>query len=89
MPTLPQDRIELVLMSDQAAPAHLWIQANSDYARRVEFDKERSVRLLGGAALFFIVMLYFFPAATVMLSLMGLIILFPMALVGMAGYHRG
>ena len=84
----PKDRIELVLASDQAAPIHLWIQSNSELARRIELNKEKSVRVLACAALFFIAMLYFFPALTVSLLLMGLIVLFPMTLVGMTGYFR-
>jgi hypothetical protein len=85
----PKDRIELVLMSDQAASLHFWIQSNSDLARRVELNKEKSIRALGGAALLLVILLYFSPGATVILSLMGLIVLFPMTLVGMAGYFRG
>lgn len=84
----PKDRIELVLNSDQVGSIHLWLQSNSDFAKRVEFNKEKSVRVLGAAALFFIAVLYFFPAPAVTLSLMGLMVLFPMTLVGMAGYFR-
>ncbi|MGJ0392459.1 MAG: hypothetical protein ACR650_06815 [Methylocystis sp.] len=89
MALLPKDRVELVLMSDQVAPVHLWIQSTPKFVRRFEFDRDRSFRVLAGAALFFIFALYFFPAATVLLSLMGLIVLFPMGLVGLAGYFRG
>jgi len=84
----PKDRVELVLMSDQAAPIHLWIESNSELARCIELNKEKSIRVLGSAALFFTAVLYFFPALAVMLLLMGLILLFPMTLVGMAGYFR-
>ncbi len=87
MVTLPKDRIELVLMADQAEPIHLWLQSNGELARRLEYDKERSVRILGGAALLF--MLFFFSAATAILLLMGVVVLFPLTLVGMAGYFRG
>ncbi|WP_457797896.1 hypothetical protein [Methylocystis sp. S23] len=84
----PKDRIEVVLMSDQAAPAHLWVQSTAQASMRVELDKEKSVRVLGGTLLFLILALYFFPGAMVILLLIGLMIGFPLALVGMAGYFR-
>jgi hypothetical protein len=84
----PKDRIELVLISDQAVPIHLWVQSTSDLAKRIELSKEKSIRVLGGSALFFIAALYLFPAPVVMSLLMGFIVLFPMTLVGMAGYFR-
>lgn len=89
MVTPPEDRLEIVLMADQAAPIHLWVQSTAESARRIEFDKERSTRIVGGVALFLIVMLYFFREATAMLLLLGLIVIFPLKLVGMAGYFRG
>ncbi len=89
MVTPPKDRFEIVLMADQPAPIRLWTEAPAASAKRFAFDKEKTVRGLGGAALLLLLMLYFFPAATVMLSLLALIVLFPMKLVGMAGYSRG
>lgn len=89
MVTPPEDRLEIVLMADQAAPIHLWVQSTAESARRIEFDKERSTRIVGGVALFLIVMLYFFREATAMLLLLGLIVIFPLKLVGLAGYFRG
>lgn len=89
MVTPPKDRLELVLMSDQPAPIRLWTQSTAELAKRYEFGKEKSVRILGAAACFLLMMLLFFPAATVMLALLATIILFPMKLVGMAGFSRG
>jgi hypothetical protein len=89
MITPPKDRLEIVLMADQAAPIHLWVQSTVELARRIEFDKEKSVRVIGGVALFLILMLYFFRGATAMLLLLGLMVIFPLKLVGMAGYFRG
>lgn len=89
MITPPKDRLEIVFMADQAAPIHLWVQSTVEFARRIEFDKEKSVRVIGGVALFLILMLYFFRGATAMLLLLGLMVIFPLKLVGMAGYFRG
>ncbi len=89
MVTPPKHRLEIVLMADQAAPIHFWVQSTAELAKRIEFDKEKSTRIVGGAALFLIVMLFFFRAATAMLLLLGLIVIFPLKLVGMAGYFRG
>jgi len=89
MDTPPKDRIEVILMADQADPAHLWIQSTAAQARRMEFNKETSVRILGGAAAVFLLSLYLIPAKTVILLLLSLIILFPLKLIGMAGFSRG
>lgn len=89
MVTPPEDRLELVLMSDQPAPIRLWAQSTAELSKRYEFGKEKSVRILGGGACFLLMMLVFFPAATVMLALLATIVLFPMKLVGMAGFSRG
>ncbi len=87
--TTRDNRFEIVLMADQPAPIHLWIQVTAELAKRVEYGKEMSFRIIGGVTLFLILVLYFFPAATVMLFLLGLIVIFPLGLVGMAGYFRG
>ncbi len=87
--TRPENRFEIVLMADQPAPIHLWMQSTAELAKRIEYVKEMTLRVIGGATLFLILVLYFFPAATVMLFLLGLIVIFPLGLIGMAGYSRG
>jgi hypothetical protein len=84
----PHNRIEIVLMSDQGAPVHLWMQSSADAAKRSDLDKEKSVRVLAAAFLFLILMLYFLPGATVILLLIGLMIGFPLVLVRMVGCFR-
>jgi hypothetical protein len=84
----PNDRIELVLMSNQAAPVHLWVQSTANTSRRVELDKDRSVRVIGASAFVLLFMLYFFPGAAVIILLIGLMVGFPLTLVGMAGVFR-
>lgn len=85
----PNNRIEIVLMADQAAPIHLWVQSSAELARRLEYNKERSTRILGGSAILLLMAFLLIPAATVFLFLLGVIVVFPLALVGMAGYFRG
>ena len=86
---LPSKRVEIVLMADQAEPLHLWIEAPAALARRREFDKATSMRVIGGAAGLFLLALLLIPAATALLFLLALIIVFPLTLVGMAGFSRG
>ena len=85
----PKHRLELVLMADQTAPVRFWVQSTAELTNQIEYDKEKSIRILGGAALFLIIALYLFPAAIVISFLMGVIVVFPAVLVGMAGYSRG
>ena len=89
MVTQPKYRLEIVLMADQAAPVRFWAQSTAELAKRIDYDKEKSIRILGGAALFLIIALYLFPAATVISFLMGIIVVLPASLVGRAGYSRG
>jgi hypothetical protein len=86
--TPPNDRIEIVFMADQADPLRLWVQSTAQLATRLEYSKEKSRQVLGGLAICFALALYLFPAATVMLILLSLIVIFPMRLVGMAGFSR-
>ena len=51
MVTPPRDRFEIVLLADQSAPIHLWLQSTAELAKRFEYNKDRSARILGGAAL--------------------------------------
>lgn len=85
----PKDRIEIVLMSDDASPIRLWVQSTADVARRYEHDKTKSLQIAGGFGIFLLLMLFLAPAATVILLLVGVMIVFPMSLVGMIGYSRG
>lgn len=87
--TPPTDRIEVVLMADQQHPVHLWLQSTAELARRYDFNKDKSFRVLAGAAALLFLMFFLSPGGTVILALLGLIVLFPMTLVGMAGYFRG
>jgi hypothetical protein len=75
-------------MADQADPLRLWVQSTAQLARRLEYSKEKSRHVLGGLAIFFALAAYLFPAGTVMLILLSLIVIFPMRLVGMAGFSR-
>ncbi len=82
-------RFEIVLMADQPEPVHFWVEAPGALARRMDFDKQKSMRLLGGAACLLLLALLLIPAATALLFLLALIIVFPLTLVGMAGMRRG
>lgn len=84
----PRERIELVLKPNEGPPIRLWVEAPAGFARRYDFDREKSLQILGGVGVFLLLTLYFAPAATIILLLIGVIILFPMSLVGMAGYSR-
>lgn len=42
MVTPPNDRIEIVLMANQADPLRLWVQSTAQLARKVEYTAERS-----------------------------------------------
>lgn len=85
----PKDRIEVVLMADQASPVHVWLQSTTELARRYEFNKDKSFRVIAGAAALLLFMFFLFPGGTVILLLLSLIVFFPLTLVGMAGYFRG
>jgi hypothetical protein len=89
MVTPPKARLEIVLLADQSAPIHLWLQSTAELTRRFEYDKQRSTRILGGAALVLVLMLYLFPALVIIPVLVSVMVLFPLTLVGMAGYFRG
>lgn len=82
------DRLELVLMKGELSQTRLWVQIPAGFAQLHEFDKDKSIKIIGGAAVFLLFMLYFAPALTIMTSLVLLIILAPLAMVGMAGYSR-
>ena len=82
------DRLELVLMNNEPAHTRLWLQTPAGYARRYEFDKGKSLKIIGAVAVSLLLMLYFAPAFTIMSFLVLLIILIPLAMVGMAGYSR-
>lgn len=85
----PKDRIEVVLMADQANPVHVWLQSTTELARRYEFNKDKSFRVIAGAVALLLFMFFLSPGGTVILLLLSLIVFFPLTLVGMAGYFRG
>lgn len=82
------DRFELVLMKNEPSQTRLWVQTPAGFAQRHEFDKDKSIKIIGGAAVCLLFMLYFAPALTIMSSLVLLIVFAPLAMVGMAGYAR-
>ena len=82
------DRIELILMKNDPACMRLWVQTPAGFARRYEVDKDMSMKIIGGSALFLLLMIYFAPAFTIMSLLVLLIILVPLSMVGLAGYAR-
>ncbi|WP_363349437.1 hypothetical protein [Methylocystis echinoides] len=75
-------------MNGEADPLRLWVPSTAQLARRLEYSKEKSRQVFGGLAIFVALAAYLFPAATVMLVLLSLIVIFPMRLVGMAGFSR-
>ena len=83
-----KDRIEIILKVDDAKLIRLWVEAPAGYSQRYEFTREKSLRLVCGAAGFAFLLLYLFPAASVMTSLLCLIIVFPLSLVGIIGFSR-
>lgn len=88
MVSAPKDRIEIVLMNNQPNQTHLWVQTTAELARRYEFDKDKSFKIIGGAVGLFMLLLYISPATAIISLLVCLIILFPLSIVGMAGYSR-
>ncbi|MGJ0506061.1 MAG: hypothetical protein ACR652_02785 [Methylocystis sp.] len=88
MMTPPKDRVEIVLMSDQPHPLHLWIQTTAELARRLDYNKEKSVRILGGAVILLLAAFFLSPGSTIILLLLGLIVIFPLTLVGMVGFFK-
>jgi uncharacterized membrane protein len=89
MPVPPEDRLEIVLMVTDDKPIHFWVQTNGDFAQLYEYDRKKSLQIFAGASVFLVLMLFFATATTVFLLLLSLIILFPLALVGMVGYWLG
>lgn len=89
MATPPINRIEVVLKATRTEPLHLWVQSTAPLARRFDYGEQESRKILGGLAIFGVLAAYLFPAATVMLLLLRLIVILPLALVGMAGFSRG
>jgi len=84
----PKDRIEVVLMNNQPNETHIWVQVTADLARIYELDKDKSLKVIGGAVGLYILLFYISPATAIILLLVFLIILFPLSMVGMAGYSR-
>ena len=89
MPVPPNDRLEFVLMATEDRPIHLWVQTNGDFAKLYEYDRKKSLQILGSASVLIFLMLVFATATAVFLLLLGLIIVVPLALVGMVGYWLG
>ncbi len=82
------DRIEFILMKNEPAQTRFWVQTPASFARRYEYDKEISIKIIGGSAVLLLLMLYFAPALTIITFLILLIVLVPLSMVGMAGYTR-
>lgn len=88
MVSTPKDRIEIVLKNNQPNQIHLWVQTSAELARRYEFDKDKSLKIIGGTAALIILIFYISPATAIISLLVCLIILFPLSIVGMAGYFQ-
>lgn len=82
------NRIELVLMKNEPAQTRLWVQTPAGFARRYEFDKGTSIKIISGSVVFLLLMMYFAPALTIIVFLVLLIVLVPLFMVEMAGYSR-
>jgi hypothetical protein len=82
------DCLDLIFLADQDAPIHLWMRANGDWAREIEYNKSQSFKIFGTFLLF--LFFGFLLAASTLLLLILLIgmVLFPAYLVGLIGYYR-
>ncbi len=85
----PQHRLEVVFMANRASPIHIWMQSTPDRSRVFEYDETISLRIIGGAVLLLLFMFFLFPGPTVILFLAGMMVFFPLYVVGTVGYFRG
>ena len=84
----PADCFELVFLADQDAPIHLWMRANGDWAREIEYDKSQSLKFICMLLLFLFFGVLLAASALLMLILLIAMVLFPAYLVGLIGYYR-
>ena len=84
----PADCFELVFLADQEAPIHLWIRANGDWAREIEYNKSQSLKFICILLLFLFFGVLLAASALLMLILLIGMVLFPAYLVGLIGYYR-
>ena len=90
MATGPKDRIEIVFMDGEARPVRLWAQApQPDRATVIKFDKNKSIRVLGGVAVVALLALYLMPDAVVILLLIAAMALFAFRMVDIVGFSIG
>ena len=84
----PADCLEFVFLADQDAPIRLWMRANGDWAREIEYNQSQSLKIAGTLLLF--LFFGFLLVASTLLLMMLLIgmVLFPAYLVGLIGYYR-
>ena len=84
----PADCFELVFLADQEAPIHLWMRANGDWAREIEYDQSQSFKIVGAFLLFLFFGGLLAAGALLILILLVGMVLFPAYLVGLIGYYR-
>jgi hypothetical protein len=84
----PADCFELVFLADQEAPIHLWIRANDDWAREIEYNKSQSLKFICILLLFLFFGVLLAASALLMLILLIGMVIFPAYLVGLIGYYR-
>ena len=89
MATAPKDGIEIVFMDGEAKPIKLWAQSRPERATVIKFDKNKSIRVLGGGALIALLALYLAPDAVVILLLIAAMALFAFRMVDIVGYSVG
>jgi hypothetical protein len=89
MVTAPKDRIEVVFMDGEAKPIRLWAQARPQQATLIKFDKNKTIRVLGGAAVVALLALYLMPDAIVILLLIVAMALFAFRMVDIVGFSVG
>jgi hypothetical protein len=89
MATAPKDRIEIVFMDGEAKPIRLWAQSPPAQATLIKFDKNKTIRVLGGIAVVALLSLYLMPDAVVILLLIAAMALFAFRMVDIVGFSVG
>ena len=84
----PTDCLEVILLADQDAPIHLWMRANGDWAREIEYNKSQSLKILAALLLFLFFGLMLAASTLVLLALLFGMVIMPAYLVGLIGYYR-
>jgi Flp pilus assembly protein TadB len=85
----PGDCFDFIFLADQDEPIHLWIRANGDWSREIEYNQSQSLKIAGALLLFLFFGLLLAASALLILILLIGMVLFPAYLVGLIGYYRG